>query len=164
MSENCLLGAALLPHSALMTTREGLLALHDQQVRGTIATRLPSNWKPSWDGPILQITTPALAFAKDLDGLSVDELDALIGRVRDSFAALAEAVEWKTYGHDRRDLTERLQLAGFEPEAEETVVIGLATDLTTAGEAPDDVAIRATMDPADLRRIAAMESEVWGVD
>ncbi|WP_307846935.1 GNAT family N-acetyltransferase [Micromonospora sp. D93] len=134
-------------------------------MRGTIASRLPNNWKPSWDGPVLQIATPArgCAFAQDLDGLSI-ELDALIGRVRDRSAARGQAVEWKTYGHDRRDLTERLRLAGFVPEDEETVVIGLATNLTAASEAPDGIAIRATTDLADLGRIAAMESEVWGVD
>jgi hypothetical protein len=155
-----------MPSSAVMTTRSELLELHDQQVRGTIASRLPNNWTPSWDGPVLQIATPArgLAFAQDLDGLSVEELDALIGRVRDRSAARCQAIEWKTYGHDRQDLTERLRLAGFVPEDEETVVIGLATNLTAAGEAPNGIAIRATTDLADLRGIAAIESEVWGVD
>jgi GNAT superfamily N-acetyltransferase len=149
-----------------MTTDSGLLALHDQQVRGSIASRLPHNWKPLWDGPVLQVATPArgFAFAQDLDGLGVEELDLLIGRVRDRSAALGQAVEWKTYGHDRQDLTERLRLAGFAPEDQETVVIGMASDLTAAGNDPDGIAIRATTDPADLRRIAAMESEVWNVD
>ncbi|MEU5931700.1 hypothetical protein [Micromonospora sp. H61] len=57
-----------------MTTRSELRALHDQRVRGTIASRLPNNWKPSWDGPVLQIATRArgFAFVQDLDGLSVD--------------------------------------------------------------------------------------------
>lgn len=155
-----------MPCCAAMSTRSELLALHDEQVRGTIAARLPKNWKPSWDGPLLQIATPGrgLAFAQELDGLSVEELDALIGRVRDRSAALGQAVEWKTYGHDRQDLTERLRLAGFVPEDEETVVVGLATTLTAAGDVPDGIAIRATSDLADLERIAAMESEVWGVD
>ncbi|MDI6097334.1 GNAT family N-acetyltransferase [Actinoplanes sp. NEAU-A12] len=149
-----------------MTTYSELLALHDQQVRGSIASRLPDNWKPSWDGPVLQITTPArgLAFAQDLDGLSVEELDSLIERARDRSAAHGQAIEWKTYGHDRQDLPERLRLAGFAPEDQETIVIGQATDLTGAGEVPDGITIRATTDLSDLRRIAAMESEVWGVD
>jgi len=149
-----------------MTTQSTLLALHDAQVRGSIADRLPKSWRPSWDGPVLQIATPGrgLAFAQDLDGLSGAELDALIGRVRDRAALLGQAVEWKTYGHDRRDLTERLRLAGFAPEDEETVVIGTAADLTTAGEDPEGITIRATTDPADLHRIAVMESEVWNVD
>jgi GNAT superfamily N-acetyltransferase len=149
-----------------MTTIDRLLALHDDQVRGTIAARLPATWQASWDGPVLQIATPArgMAFARDLAGIGVDELDALIGRVRDRSATLGQAIEWKTYGHDRPDLTERLRMAGFVPEEQETIVIGQATDLTTAGETPAGITIRATTDPADLRRIADMESEVWGVD
>jgi hypothetical protein len=47
-------------------------------------------------------------FARDLEALSVDDLDALIGRTRDFFAQRGESVEWKTYGHDRADLAERL--------------------------------------------------------
>ncbi|GGM58025.1 N-acetyltransferase [Micromonospora sonchi] len=135
-------------------------------MRGTIASRLPSSWKPSWDGPVLQIATPSrgFAFAQNLDGLSVEELDALIGRVRDRSAARGQAVEWKTYGHDRRDLTERLRLAGFAPEDEETVVVGMTTNLIAAGEAPDGITVRATTELADLHRIAAMESAVWDAD
>lgn len=149
-----------------MTIRDTLLALHDRQVRGGVAARLPNNWKPSWDGPVLQVDTPnrGLAFARDLDGLSVAELDTLIGRVRDRSAARGHAIEWKTYGHDRHDLTDRLRRAGFVPEESETIVIGEATALVGAGETPDGITIRATTDPADLHRIAAMESEVWGAD
>jgi len=149
-----------------MTTQSTLLALHDAQVRGSIAQRLPNSWRPLWDGPLLQIAAPnrGMAFAQDLEGLSVEELDALVGRVRDRSAELGQAIEWKTYGHDRPDLTERLRLAGFAPEERETVVIGEAADLTAAGEDPDGITIRATTDPADLRRIAAMESEVWAAD
>ncbi|MGY2744172.1 hypothetical protein ACVWZ8_001289 [Arthrobacter sp. UYCu723] len=66
----------------MLTTAE-LLAAHDQQVRGGIATRLPGSWDFDWDGPLLRVTTPVrgLAFAQDLDALSVDELDALIRRL-----------------------------------------------------------------------------------
>src|SRR5664280_566952 len=90
-----------------------LLDAHDEQVRGTIATRLPTGWVPEWDGPLLRVTTPmrGFGFARDLEALSVDDLDALIGRTRDFFAQRGESVEWKTYGHDRADLTERLSLA-----------------------------------------------------
>jgi GNAT superfamily N-acetyltransferase len=145
-----------------MTTHDELLVQHDWQVRGTVAARLPQSWHAVWDGPVLLAETPHrwMAFAQDLADLSVADLDALIARVRDR----GVTVEWKTYGHDRPDLVERLRLAGFVPEDQETVLIGLAADLTSAGEAPDGVSIRATTDLADLRRIAAMESQVWGVD
>lgn len=149
-----------------MTTTAELLALHDEQIRGTLADRVPATWAPHWDGPVLRMTAPAqgMAFARDLDALTVDELDAHITRVRDFFAARGQAVEWKTYGHDRPDLTARLELAGFAPEPRETVVVGLARDLVSAGETPDGVTIEATTDPADLHAIAAMESQVWAAD
>ena len=149
-----------------MSTAAELLTLHDEQVRGSIADRLPVNWDPGWDGPLLRVTTPkrGFAFARDLDALSVEELDSLIFRLREFFAERGEAVEWKTYGHDRADLTERLKLAGFEPEDDETVVIGHASDLAEACSVPGDVSIRATTDHDDLHRIADMESEVWGED
>ncbi len=63
-------------------------------------------------------------------GVGGTALDALIARQRDFFAARGEAVEWKTRGHDRPPgIPERLMAAGFAPEPQETVLIGLATDL-----------------------------------
>jgi GNAT superfamily N-acetyltransferase len=149
-----------------MTSTEDLLALHDEQIRGAVADRLPQSWQPTWDGPAMLVTAPAqgMVFARDLDHLTVPELDALIARARDHFAARGQSVEWKTYGHDRADLTGRLALAGFAPDPRETVVIGPAAALVEAGSAPDGVTISATTDPADLRAIAAMESAVWNAD
>jgi hypothetical protein len=144
-----------------------LLALHDDQIRAGIARRLPPRWAPSWDGPVLRAAPPAgpgFAFAHDLAGLDEPGLDALIARTRDYFAARGQAFEWKAYGHDRADLADRLRRSGFAPEEVETVLVGRSTDLAGAGQAPDGVRIRATTDDADLRRIAAMESAVWGVD
>jgi hypothetical protein len=71
-----------------------LLVALDEQVRDTIATRLPTGWVPEWDGPLLRVTTPmgGFAFARDLHALSVDDLDALIARTRDFFAQRGESV------------------------------------------------------------------------
>jgi len=147
-------------------THRDLLAIHDDQVRESFVGRIPSTWTANWDGPLLRITTPAqgLAFAKDTDGLSVAELDSLIHRLRDYFSDRGEAVEWKTYGHDRPDLPERLRLAGFKPEETETVVIGITSELVADAEPPLGVTIRETTDRKDFDRIAHMESEVWGKD
>lgn len=143
-----------------------LLARHEEQIRGGIADRLPAGWQPSWDGPVLRITTPqrGFAFARDLDGVDDAELDALVLRTRDFFAARGEGLEWKTYAHDRADLIDRLKSAGFTAEDRETVVIGPAADLVAAGATPDGVTIRATTADADLTAIAALESEVWDQD
>lgn len=149
-----------------MHTHRDLLAIHDDQVRGSIEGRMPSTWTAKWDGPLLRVTTPAqgIAFAKDIDSLSVPELDSLIHRLRDYFSNRGEAVEWKTYGHDRPDLPARLRLAGFEPEETETVVIGNAAELAADAEPPHGVTIRETTARKDFDRIAHMESEVWGKD
>jgi hypothetical protein len=148
-----------------VTTRDELLARHVEQVRGRIDARVPPSWHAVRDGPVLHaVAAPVrqFVFTHGLADVSVAELDALITRVLER--AAGAAVQWKTYGHDRPDLAERLRLAGFVPEEEQTVVVGPATELATAGAPPDGVAIRATADPADLHRIAAMESEVWGLD
>jgi hypothetical protein len=149
-----------------MTDAGALLRLHDEQVRGTIADRLPHHWTPSWDGPVLRVVTPGrgMVFGRHLDGVPGAELDALIARAVDFFAGQGLDFEWKTYGHDRPDLPERLAAAGFTAGDPETVVVGLAADLVHAGEAPDGIRIRITTAPDDLRRIAELQSEVWGSD
>ncbi|MEV1287672.1 GNAT family N-acetyltransferase [Micromonospora sp. NPDC049679] len=98
-------------------------------------------------------------------GVGGDELDQLIVRQRDYFAARGEAVEWKTRGHDRpADLTDRLRAAGFVPEKQETVLIGLAKEVATPPVLPGGVALRQVTADADMHRIAAMQSAVWGQD
>ena len=99
-------------------------------------------------------------------GVRGEDLDRLIGRQRDYFAARGEAVEWKTRGHDLpADLPGRLRSAGFVPEDQETVLIGRAEEMaTTRPRLPVGVALRHTAAEADMHRIAAMESQVWGQD
>ena len=98
-------------------------------------------------------------------GLEGAALDAEIRLHRDHFAARGEEVEWKTRAHDRpADLVARLLAAGFAPEEPETVLVGVAADMTDAGSTPPEVLIRRTEDPGDFAGIAAMESAVWGED
>jgi len=55
---------------------------------------------------------------RDLGGLEGAELDELIARQVRVFAERGEPFEWKLHAHDRpADLAERLQAAGFVPEA-----------------------------------------------
>jgi hypothetical protein len=125
---------------------ESLLRAYDEQMRG-IGTGRPG-LVIERDGPVLRVAGEHRGFVTAPRDLGVDgpELDALIARQRDYFAARGDAVEWKTRGHDRpAGLTGRLRAAGFFPEDQETVVIGVAAD-------------------ADLRAIAAMEGTVWGQD
>jgi GNAT superfamily N-acetyltransferase len=144
-----------------------LLAAYDDQMR-TAPPHPPAGVTYEQDGPLLRIVGQFRGFVsgpRDL-GVRGADLDQLIARQRDFFAARGEALEWKTRGHDEpADLTDRLRAAGFVPEERETVVIGRVEDLA-AGKpaAPDGVTLRRVTADADMRRIAAMESTVWGAD
>jgi GNAT superfamily N-acetyltransferase len=146
-----------------------VLAIYDAQLRAHVPDRLPAGVIVERDGPLVRmlgLDKSGFITYQDLGGLDGPELDSLIARQRDLFAARGESVEWKLHGHDRpADLPERLRAAGFEPEEEETVVIGLAAPLAAAGfTAPHPVRLREVSARADLDRIADMERAVWGDD
>jgi GNAT superfamily N-acetyltransferase len=144
-----------------------LLAAYDNQLRGGAeSAHVPT----STDGPVIRVEYPNRGFVsyRSLDGLDGDQLDALIARQRDFFAAKNQPVEWKTRGHDLpADLTDRLVAAGFQPEERETVVIAESAaivDKLRGREVVEGVSIRRTAERADFERIAAMESTVWDMD
>jgi GNAT superfamily N-acetyltransferase len=144
-----------------------LLAAYDEQLRGgSEAANVPS----STDGPVIRVEYPNRGFVsyRSLEDLDGAELDALIGRQRDYFAARNQSVEWKTRGHDLpTDLVQRLIAAGFVPEEQETVLIAESADIVErlrGREAVDGVTLRRTGERSDFERIAAMESTVWGQD
>ena len=62
------------------------------------------------------------------------------------------------------DLAARLRAAGFVPEEEGTVLIGLAAELATAPVLPGGAVLRWVTADDDMRRIAALQSAVWGQD
>ena len=152
-----------------MTTADiqTLLTAYDDQMRGAPPTP-PAGVTYEQDGPLLRIVGQFRGFVsgpRDL-GVEGDALDELIARQRDFFAARGEALEWKTRSHDTpADLTERLRAAGFVREEPETVLIGRAAGMAVEEPAlPDGVTVRRVTADADMRRIAAMESKVWGQD
>jgi GNAT superfamily N-acetyltransferase len=143
-----------------------LLAAYDEHVRGSEYAVLDAGITAERDGPIVRLFGRHRGFISAPRDLGVDgaELDALIARQCDFFATRDESVEWKTRGHDLpASITDRLAAAGFVPEEQETVVIGLAADLAGGAE-PVGVVIRQVTEDADFRRIAEMESAVWGMD
>jgi N-acetylglutamate synthase-like GNAT family acetyltransferase len=149
------------------TETQTLLAAYDEQMRG--APPVPAAGVTyERDGPLLRIVGETRGFVtgpRDL-GIRGRELDELIVRQRDFFAARGERVEWKIRGHDEpADLTDRLRSAGFVPEDQETVLIGRTAELAVGKPAlPDGVTVRRVSDAADLRRIGAMETAIWGID
>jgi hypothetical protein len=145
---------------------QALLAAYDQQARGEPGSP-PPGIRHERDGPVLRVVGDARGFisAPPDTGLRGAELDRLIARQRDYFAARGEAVEWKTYGHDQpADLTARLRDAGFAAEDTETVLVGRTARMATEPVLPDGVVLRRVTAPADMRRIADMESAVWDTD
>ncbi|MGH3379211.1 MAG: GNAT family N-acetyltransferase [Actinoallomurus sp.] len=149
-----------------MTDIEGLLATYDEQMRGAPPTP-PAGVRYEQDGPLLRIVGQFRGFVigpRDV-GLRGAELDRLIRRQRDNFAARGEAVEWKVRGHDQpTDLADRLRAVGFVAEEQETVMIGLAREMAKEPALPTGVRLRQVTADADMHRIAAMESTVWGQD
>jgi hypothetical protein len=145
-----------------------LLAAYDTQMRAAEVSGLSAGVYAETDPPITRIVGQHRGFVSSPADLGVDgaALDGLIARQRDFFAARAQAVEWKTRGHDRPPgIPERLMAAGFVPEPQETVLVGLAKDLAADPPAlPQGVTIGQVTEETDIRRIADMECEVWGED
>ncbi|WP_181764162.1 GNAT family N-acetyltransferase [Streptomyces albidus (ex Kaewkla and Franco 2022)] len=148
-----------------MTDTDHLRALYDAQMRGTLRT-LPAGVVHEQDGPVVRIVGEARGHVVTVlpdTGLRGVELDRLIAAQRDYFAARGEAVEWRTHGHDGpADLRPRLRAAGFAPQRRKSVLIGSAPESAGAPLVPEGVVVRRVRSREDLRRIAAMESTVWG--
>ena len=145
-----------------------LREVYDAQLRAWMPPVLPAGVTIDQDGPLVRVAAlddRGFVTYRTLAGVSDHEVDGLIARARDFFAARGQAVEWKLHGHDTpADLPDRLLRAGFEPEEQETVVIGLAAPLATPAPDPAGILLREVTALADLERIAAMESDVWGED
>lgn len=143
-----------------------LRAAYDAQVRAWVPDPLPAGASVERDGPLVRLRGlggGGFLTYTDLGGLAGPALDELIARQRDLFTRLGEEVEWKLHGHDQpADLAQRLRAAGFEPQAQETVVVGPAAPLASALPVPPEgVRLREVSARVDLDRIAAMEEQVW---
>jgi len=119
------------------------------------------------DGPLLRAVGGHRGYIsgpRDV-GVTGVELDRLIARQRDYFARRGEAVGWSTRAHDQpADLTARLRAAGFVPGETDTVLIGLTAEVAADPALPHGVVLRWVTADADMRRIAALQSAVWGQD
>ena len=149
-----------------MESPDALLAAFDEQARAEPPVPAAGVWHES-DGELLRVVGQVRGFisAPRDAGARGAELDRLIARQRDYFAARGEAVEWKTYDYDEpADLPARLRAAGFVPEEPETVLVAPASAVAAVPVLPGGVVLRQVTADADMRRIAAMESRVWDSD
>lgn len=149
-----------------MTDPATLLAAYDAQLRAHIPNPLPAGVTVERDGPLIRflgLDEGGFLTYIDLDGLAGDRLDSLIARQRDLFTERGERVEWKLHGHDQpADLPRRLRAAGFEPQEEETVVIGPVAPLAaTMPVLADGVRLREVSARGDLDRIGRLKEAVW---
>ncbi len=141
-----------------------LLAAYDAQLRGHVHDRLPDSVRVERDGPLVR----TLRFGKrgfvqyrDLAGLDGEELDTLIARQVQVFAARGEPFEWKLHGHDRpAGLPDRLRAAGLVPEDTETVVIGRVEVVASEPSLPDGVVIREVREPGDFPRLVQLDESM----
>src|SRR2546429_2708379 len=122
-----------------------LRAVFDEQLRGTVPSRLPAGVQVELHGPLTCFFgTEGRGYVdyRDLGGLEGAELDELIARCIDRYAARGERFEWKTFGHDRpADLAQRLVAAGFAPQERETVVVASVATIAAEPPGPDRVRV-----------------------
>jgi GNAT superfamily N-acetyltransferase len=148
-----------------MPDAAALLRAYDEQARPAETRDLPPGLFAESDGPIVRVVGDRQGFVNgpiDL-GVTGQDLDALIKRQQDFFAARGEGLEWKTRAHDRpAELVDRLRAAGFVPEDVETVLIGVAADIADERPTlPAGVELREVTYEAGFQQIAEMENEVW---
>lgn len=149
-----------------MADTAALLAAYDAQMRMPPAT-VPIGVTYENDGPVVRIVGEHVGRIRALRDVGVRgaALDRLIARQRDFFQARGQGVEWKLRAHDLpTDLPERLVAAGFVPQEPSTVLVGVAAEVAAEPVLPDGVVLRRVSEAEDLRRIADLQSEVFGVD
>jgi GNAT superfamily N-acetyltransferase len=141
-----------------------LLAAYDSQLRGHVHDRLTDSVRVERDGQLvrtLRLGNRGFVEYRDLAGLEGKELDALIARQVQVFAARGEPFEWKLHGHDRpADLPDRLRAAGLVPEDRETVVVGRVELVASDPSLPEGVVIREVREPGDFARLVQLDESM----
>ncbi|QAY69684.1 GNAT family N-acetyltransferase [Xylanimonas protaetiae] len=148
-----------------------LLAAYDAQLRTDAET--PSALAVTRVGPLRLVTFAGgrgfvtYRTLDDADGTPVDAV-----RVRELVAAAADhfradpafaQAEWKTRGHDHAPgLHDALLEHGFEPEEQESIMLGEAAGLVADVPLPAGVTLRRVTEEADVRAMARMVDEVFG--
>ena len=143
-----------------------LLEAYDAQLRDVAEVSSALTWERQ--GPVIWATFRGgrgFVTYRSLDGYRGSRLEALVAATVQHFAddPQVSSFEWKTRGHDGvRELHEILLAHGFVAGEPESVMIGRAEDLAVDVPVPDGVTIRRIHESADVRRMLAMQDEVFG--
>lgn len=149
-----------------MTTTALYLQAYDEQLRTDAET--PSAVSVTALGPLRLVTFAGgrgFITYQDLGGAGTQEIEGLVAGALEHFRAIPEItrVEWKSRGHDRAPgLHEALLANGFEPDAEESIMIGPLEALAKNVPLPDGVTLRRVLTEAEVRAMSAMVDEAFG--
>ncbi len=144
---------------------QSLLTAYDEQLRDEAEVAVALHRERH--GPVIWAVFPGdrgFVTYRSLSGWSGDLLDTLIGETVAHFIAdgITQA-EWKTRGHDDvPELDLLLRRHGFVPDEPESVMIGRAEDLAVDVPLPRGVTLRRITELDDVRRMVAMQDEVFG--
>lgn len=151
-----------------MTSSAELLAAYDAQLRTGAETRGAQGLTRM--GPLhLATFTGRGGFIsyRDLDGADETGIRQLVADAKAFYAEQPDVakVEWKTRGHDHAPgLHDALLEHGFEPDEQESIMIGEAQLLAVDLDLPEGVTLRQVRDEADIRAMCAMQGEIFGDD
>jgi ribosomal protein S18 acetylase RimI-like enzyme len=142
-----------------------LLAAYDEQLRDVAEVLTADHWERH--GPLIWASYPSgrgFVTYRSLDGHG-SRLDELVAVTVDHYSrdpGISE-FEWKTRGHDDvPELDAVLRRHGLEPDEAESVMIGRAADLAVDVPLPAGVTLRRVTEPGDVRRMVAMQDDVFG--
>jgi ribosomal protein S18 acetylase RimI-like enzyme len=151
-----------------MTDTHEFLSAYDEQLRtdaetpsATAETRLGSLRLVTFEGGSGFVTYPSPR------GEETETMAQLVAPALEHFRRLPAItdVEWKTRGHDRAvGLHEALTDHGFEPDEQESIMIGHGRSLVADVALPEGVTLRQVSGATDVRAMTEMEDLAFGSD
>lgn len=149
-----------------MLDHQTLLAAYDAQLRDIAEVSSALSWERH--GPVIWATYlggRGFVTYRSLSGCAGPRLSDLVAQTLNHYTTdpAVTSVEWKTRAHDGVPELDRILVEhGFLAEEPESVMIGRAVDLAVDVPLPPGVTIRRITEPADVRRMAAMQDEAFG--
>ncbi len=149
-----------------MTDARRLLAAYDEQLRTDAET--PSALSVRLLGPLRLVTFGGgrgFITYRDLGGADAETIRGLVAEALAHYVAdpAISAVEWKTRGHDHAPgLHEALVSHRFEPEEQESIMLGDAAGLAVDVPLPEGVTLRTVTSEPDVRAMCRMAADVFG--